>query len=97
MEQLQQVQKEQEEVIAEISIGNAFSEYLISKGEKKGKNFLPDFARLSRTALVMVDNKPVDRNGVIGGNSHPAKVSEVLRLRVNPTQEVRFQPILAGG
>ena len=45
----------------------------------------------------MVDNKPVDRNGVIGGNSHPAKVSEVLRLRVNPTQEVRFQPILAGG
>ena len=97
MEQLQQVQKDQEEVITEVSIGNAFSEYLILKGEKKGKNFLPDFDKLSRITLVSIDKKPVDRNGVIGGNSHPAKVSEILRLRVKPTQEVTFLPWLAGG
>ena len=49
MEQLQQVQKEQE-VIAEISIGNSFSEYLISKGDKKCKNFNLVFQILSYVA-----------------------------------------------
>lgn len=95
MKQLQQVQTQKEEAVS-VSIGEKYSEFLVLKGEKKGKNLLPEFDQLSKITLLTVDGKVLDRNGSYE-TSFPAKVSEVLDLTVKPTQEVKFYPWIAGG
>ena len=91
MEQLQQVQQEQE-VILERSIGNLFEELL----EKKG--------RMGECEILSKLYKPeiVGKNGVgdpirLTPNSFPATVAQVLRMKVLPSQVLRFQPAVAGG
>ena len=91
MEPLQQVQPEQE-VILERSIGNHFEELL----EKKGR--LGEFEALSklyRPEIVGDNNQGVPIR--LTPNSFPATVAQVLRMKVLPSQELRFQPAVAGG
>lgn len=80
-------QPEQQEVSLERSIGNLFEEFL------DGKNRLAEFDNFSKRTLVIVDDVVI-RSPTSG---FPAKVMEILKLVIKPTQEVRFQPILAGG
>ena len=77
----------EQEVSLDRSIGNLFTEFLESK------NRLAEFDNFSKRTLVVLDGE------VLRSTSHgfPAKVFEVLKLIVKPTQEIRFQPILAGG
>ena len=96
MEQIQSMSMEQsfdssEEQVFEKSIGNHFEEFLSSK------NRLAEFDELSQTWMVSIDGSVVDRNGVIGGKSFSAKVSEILKMVVNSTQKLRFLPRVAGG
>ena len=88
MEQIQV----QQEVITEKSIGNLFQELL----EKKGR--MGEFEILSKLYKPEI----VGKNGVgdpirLTPNSFPATVAQVLRMKVLPSQELRFQPAVAGG
>ncbi len=76
----------EQEVSLDRSIGNLFTEFLESK------NRLAEFDNFAQRALVVVDGEVLR-----GAHGFPAKVMEVLKLVIKPTQEVRFQPILAGG
>ena len=86
MEQLQQVQPEQE-VILEKSIGNLFEEFLEAKGRTG------EFEALSQNVNISVDGEFVR----LTPKGFPATVAQVLRTKVLPSQELRFQPAVAGG
>jgi hypothetical protein len=90
MKQTFQTEIEQE-VTLDRSVGNLFEEFLSSK------NRLAEFDNWSQRTLVSIDGAVVDINGTTGGKGFPAKVFQILKLVVKPTQEIRFQPILAGG
>lgn len=88
MEQIQV----QQEVITEKSIGNLFQELL----EKKGR--MGEFEILSQLYKPEI----VGKNGVgypirLTPKGFPATVAQVLKMKVLPTQELRFQPAVAGG
>jgi hypothetical protein len=85
MEQIQ-VQPEQE-VILERSIGNLFEEFLESKGR------IGEFESLSKSVNIVVDGEYVR----LTPKGFPATVAQVLRTKVLPSQELRFQPAVAGG
>jgi len=85
MEPLQQVQEQ--EVITEKSIGNLFEEFLASKGR------IGDFKTSSQLVNISIDGEFVR----LTPKSFPATVSQVLRTKVLPTQELRFHPAVAGG
>ena len=90
MEQIQ-VQPEQE-VILERSIGNHFEELL----EKKGR--LEEFEALSKIYQPeIVGENNIGEPIRLTPKSFPATVAQVLRMKVLPTQELRFQPAVAGG
>jgi len=90
MEQIQ-VQPEQE-VILERSIGNHFEELL----EKKGR--LEEFEALSKIYQPeIVGENNIGEPIRLTPKSFPATVAQVLRTKVLPTQELRFQPAVAGG
>ncbi len=81
------MQPKEQEVILEKSIGNLFEEFLIKK------NRLAEFGYQSKRTLIAIDGE-VLRLGVGG---FPAKVSQVLKLVIKPTQEIRFHPWIAAG
>jgi len=90
MEQIH-VQPEQE-VIIEKSIGNIFEELLVKKGR------IGEFEALSklwRPEIVGEGNVGVPIR--LTPNSFPATVAQVLRMKVLPTQVLRFHPAVAGG
>ncbi|RLD63433.1 MAG: hypothetical protein DRI84_09670 [Bacteroidetes bacterium] len=88
MEQIQV----QQEVITERSIGNLFQELL----EKKGR--LEEFESLSKLYRPeIVGENNVGEPIRLTPNSFPATVAQVLRTKVLPSQELRFQPAVAGG
>ena len=90
MEQIQ-VQPEQE-VILERSIGNHFEELL----EKKGR--LEEFEALSKIYQPeIVGENNIGEPIRLTPKSFPATVAQVLRMKVLPSQELRFQPAVAGG
>jgi hypothetical protein len=88
MEQIQV----QQEVITERSIGNLFQELLESKG-RIGE--FESLSKLYRPEIVGENNvgEPIR----LTPNSFPATVAQVLRTKVLPSQELRFQPAVAGG
>ncbi len=87
MKQIFQTEIEQvPEVQLERSIGNLFEEFLTSK------NRLAEFDNFAQRTLIAIDGEVVRST-----SGFPAKIAEILKLIVKPTQEVRFQPILAGG
>lgn len=90
MKQTFQTEIEQE-VTLDRSVGTLFADRLESK------NRLAEFDKLAKSTLVTIDGSVVDRNGVVGGKGLTARVIDVLKLVVKPTQEIGFQPILAGG
>jgi len=79
--------KLEQEVSLDRSVGNLFTEFLESK------NRLAEFDNWANRTLVIVDGEAL--RGIT--HNFPAKVAEILKLVIKPTQEVRFQPILAGG
>ncbi len=85
MKQIFQTEIEQE-VQLERSIGNLFEEFLTSK------NRLAEFDNFAQRTLIAIDGEVVRAK-----SGFPAKVAEILKLIVKPTQEIRFQPILSGG
>ncbi len=85
MKQTFQTEIEQE-VSLDRSIGNLFTEFLESK------NRLAEFDNFADRTLIAIDGEVLRAK-----SGFPAKVAEILKLIVKPTQEVRFQPILAGG
>ncbi len=86
MKQILQPKIEQE-VSLERSIGNLFEEFLIAKNRP-----IADFGKHAENVLVSIDGTVLR-----GAGGFPAKVADILKLVVKPTQEVVFQPILAGG
>ena len=90
MKQTFQTEIEQE-VSLDRSIGTLFADKL------EEKNLLAEFDRESNRTLVIIDGSVVDKNGNVGGTALTARVADILKLIVKPTQEVSFQPILAGG
>lgn len=87
MKQQFQNELEQEvEVSLDRSIGNLFENFLESK------NRLAEFDNFAQRTLIAIDGEVIRAK-----SGFPAKVAEILKLIVKPTQEVRFQPILAGG
>ena len=94
MEQIQQIQQIQQfkspleqEVIVEKSVGNLFEEFL------SNKNRLAEFDNWAGRTLVVVDGE-IQR---LSAKGLPAKVSQILKLVIKPTQSLKFLPILAGG
>jgi hypothetical protein len=87
MEQIQQFDQNQEPISLERSIGSLFADWL------EEKNRVSDFDRLSENVIVSIDGE-VAR---ISGKGFPAKVSEIMKMVVKPTQEIKFLPRVAGG
>lgn len=76
-----------QEVDIEKSIGNLFEEFLTKK------NRLAEFDSWSQRTLVSIDGEVLR----LSAKGFPAKVSQILKLVIKPTQELKFFPILAGG
>ena len=93
MKQIQVFREEQETVTLERSVGNLFEEFLELNGR------LADFDKLSKIVTVVVDGDfiRVNLDGTLNPKGFVAKVSQVLKSVIKPTQSVVFQPITASG
>ncbi|KKL98551.1 hypothetical protein LCGC14_1823300 [marine sediment metagenome] len=76
-----------QEVDVEKSIGNLFEEFLTKK------NRLAEFDNWAGRTLVSIDGEILR----LSARGFPAKVSQILKLVIKPTQELKFFPALAGG
>lgn len=76
----------EQEVSLDRSVGNLFTEFLESK------NKLVDFDKYAQITSVSIDGSIVR-----GSGGFPAKIKEILKMVVKPSQEVRFLPAVAGG
>ena len=102
MEQIQQFDQNQDQILdqeigkwtskynfvvsSETTIGVIFTEFL------KNRNRLDEFDKLSENCRVDIDGV-----GILNGKGFHAKVSEIIRDSVKPTQEVKILPRVAGG
>ena len=83
---MKQIQELQEQVSLERSVGNLFTEFLESK------NRLGEFAFWSENVMVSLDGTVVRCAG-----GFPAKVMDILKMVILPTQVLKFLPRHAGG
>lgn len=102
MEQMQQFDQNQDQVLdqeigkwttnlvftvsSETTIGVIFTEFL------KNRNRLDEFDKMSEKCRVGIDGV-----SVLNEKGFHAKVSEILRTTVKPTQKVGIFPYVAGG
>lgn len=91
MEQSLKQEFDLEQVSSERSIGNLFAEFLESK------KLSHKFESLKDSVLVSLDGEIL--HSVVDGKTTHLRLSnpEVLKMVVQPDQEVRFIPAVAGG
>ena len=83
---------EQEVVPQSKSVGNLFEEFLTEK------NALGDFDRLAENVMVVISNDGGKIFEVMRGvDGFPAKVKDILKMVVSPSQILEFRKRLAGG
>ena len=86
-------EQQQEAVSLNRSIDNLFTELL------EEKNRLAEFDILSKTWTAIIDGEyiRVDTEGKLHPKGFVAKISQILKIVVKPTQNIVFRPILSGG
>lgn len=104
MEQIQQFDQKQDQVLdqeigqwtgkykfvvsSETTIGAIFSDFLL-----KERKDLSKFDKHAKSAIISIDAVMVPAIGRVGH----ARISEILRMTVKPTQVVGILPAVAGG
>lgn len=71
----------------ERSVGNLFADFLESKHR------LGDFKKLSELTIISIDGEFLR----LKAKGFPARVSEILKMSLMPSQELKFFPAVAGG
>ncbi len=89
-QQFQNELEQEQKPTLERSIGNVFEEWLVEHNKPTDAK---SFAEYSEKALVVIDGSTILNSSGRG----MARVVDMLRLVVKPTQVIDFQPILAGG
>lgn len=80
------IQIQEQEISLERSIGNLFTDFL------QKKNRLAEFDKIAENVMVSLDGAVLR-----GAGGFPAKVKDILKMVIKPTQVVKFLPRNAGG